>query len=96
MRNIFVAETVTEAAVVRNMLAANGIDARLVERSTSAYPELATEVWIPHDAHREQALELIRELYSKSAATDLWSCAACAEPNPTQFELCWACGKARG
>jgi hypothetical protein len=95
MRNVFVAETAADAAVVRNLLDANGIDAHLVERATSAYPELATEVWLPRDEQRARALELIRTLYSKAVEQGLWSCESCVESNPSQFDLCWACGKPR-
>jgi hypothetical protein len=95
MRNVFVAETAADAAVVRNLLDANGIDARLVEKATAAYPELANEVWLPRDEQRARALELIRTLYSKAAEQGLWSCESCVESNPTQFDFCWACGKPR-
>jgi hypothetical protein len=95
MRNVFVAETAADAAVVRNLLDANGIDAHLVETATSAYPALAAEVWIPRDDQRARALELIRNVYSKAAEHGSWPCANCVEWNPAPFELCWACGHPR-
>lgn len=95
MRNVFVAETAADAAVVRNLLDANGIDAHLVERATSAYPELATEVWLPRDEQRVRALELIGAVYSKAAEQASWSCESCVESNPAHFDLCWACGNPR-
>ena len=95
MKSVFVGSTITDAAVVRNLLVASGIDALLVEKGSSAYPQLATEVWISRDDEQEQALELIRQLHSKAPDEGSWTCAACGEPSPGTFELCWACGKTR-
>ena len=96
MRNIFTGSTITEAAVVRNLLASNGIEAQLIEKGAAAYPQLPTEVWISHDAQENRALELIRDLYLKAPEQGSWICANCGEPSPMSFDLCWACGQASG
>jgi len=96
MRNIFTGSTITEAAVVRNLLAANGIEAQLVEKGAGAYPSLPTEVWISQDNQQHHALELIRDQYLKAPDQGSWICANCGEPSPMTFDLCWACGQASG
>jgi hypothetical protein len=67
----------------------------IIEKGSSAYPQLATEVWISRDDQHDQAAELIRRLYSKAPEEESWACANCGEPSPASFELCWACGKTR-
>ena len=96
MRNIFTGSTITEAAVVRNLLASNGIEAQLIEKGAGAYPSLPTEVWISQDDQQHHALELIRDQYLNAADQGSWICANCGEPSPMTFDLCWACGQASG
>jgi hypothetical protein len=96
MRNIFTGSTITEAAVVRNLLASNGIEAQLVEKGAGAYPSLPTEVWISQDDQQHHALELIRDQYLNAVDQGSWICAHCGEPSPMTFDLCWACGQASG
>jgi len=96
MRNIFTGSTITEAAVVRNLLASNGIEAQIIEKGAAAYPQLPTEVWIAHDTQQHRALELIRDLYLKAPEQGSWICANCGEASPNSFDLCWACGHSSG
>jgi hypothetical protein len=96
MRNIFTGSTITEAAVVRNLLASNGIEAQLIEKGSAAYPQLPTEVWISHDAQQHRALEVIRDLYLKAPDQGSWICANCGEASPASFDLCWSCGQTNG
>jgi hypothetical protein len=70
-----------------------GVDAQLIEKGATIYPQLATEVWISREAQQDQALELVRKLYSNDPEARSWTCTHCDESNPATFELCWSCGQ---
>jgi hypothetical protein len=92
VRNVFQAQTLTEAGLVRNLLVENGIDAKVVGERASFSGIALSEVWISNDHDRERAVELVRELYSTTEEGPLWECVACGESSPESFELCWQCG----
>jgi len=91
MRNVLVAPSITDAALVRNLLMENGIESQLVEKIRGDWGVPYTEVWVLRDQDGDLAVQLIRRLHSESGQED-WSCAKC----PEAFELCWRCGVARG
>jgi hypothetical protein len=95
MRNVFVAETVTDAAIVRNLLVQHGIDCQLVEKVLSRYAAGNTEVWIIDDRQETEARRLIREVFSGPVRDEEWRCQKCTESNPGTFESCWACSAHR-
>ena len=86
--------TITEAAVIHNLLTTNGIDAQLSEKA-SAGQAIATEVWVSRDDQADRAFELIKNMYSAEESEDSWSCGKCSEQNPGSFDLCWNCGNMR-
>lgn len=92
MLNIFQSRTPTEAALVCNLLIANGIDARLVEQTPSFTGIVCSEVWITRDEDGETAIRLVRALYSGSEADASWICRQCDELVPGEFDSCWHCG----
>jgi hypothetical protein len=94
MRNVLVAASITDAALVRNLLLENGIESQLVEKIRGDWGVPYTEVWVFNERDGDRAVELIRNLYSGSAQEDSWSCAKCAETNDASFEVCWRCGAA--
>jgi hypothetical protein len=51
-----------------------GIDAQLIEKGSTIYPQLATEVWISSEDQQDQALELGRKLYSNAPEARSWTC----------------------
>ncbi|HEX6998664.1 MAG TPA: DUF2007 domain-containing protein [Gammaproteobacteria bacterium] len=95
MRKVFRSKAPTEAALVRNLLVEEGIDAKLFGDETPYPGVLSTEVWVTDDADAPRALELIRRTFSAEDKRPAWRCAACGEGNPASFELCWSCGARR-
>ena len=93
MRNVFMAPSMAEAAVVRNLLVGKGIYARLVNRSFGQTSASHAEVWVPR-MESDRAVQLLRDVYSEPEKTDSWRCAQCEEGNPDSFRICWHCGAA--
>lgn len=91
MRNVYTAPTVTDAAVVRNLLVQHGIDCRIVERIVSRHAAGNTEVWIFDDRREAEAKRLILEVFGNPAPDTEWRCRKCSESNPGTFESCWSC-----
>jgi len=48
------------------------------------------ELWVENDEDYEKAIELIKDVNSKSISDD-WVCPNCNETNSAAFELCWNC-----
>jgi hypothetical protein len=92
MKNIFQSRTPTEAALVRNMLVENGIDASVVEQTPSFTGLVCSEVWISREEDGDLAIRLVRELYAGREEDTSWNCVECRESVPAQFESCWHCG----
>jgi len=67
MRNVFQARTGIEAAVVRNMLVANGIDAMVNRLGFTFIGTACSEVWVQRDEDGERAIELVRQLHSQES-----------------------------
>lgn len=91
----------TEAILLKDHLVQNGIAADV--RDTGAvripYAGLATEVWIADDGKSSEARKLVRDFLArqKAAGADRssWICRRCREENPSQFEFCWNCERAK-
>ncbi len=58
-------------------------------------PRLDPVLCVIDEADYETALELLREHQSGDGGKSEQevACAACGEPNPGNFEICWSCGK---
>ena len=93
MRNVLVASTVTDAALVRNLLQQHGIESQLVDKIRGDWGLPYTDVWLLNEDDGARAVELIRDLYSTSPRIDPWTCSKCAELNDASFEICWNCGR---
>lgn len=98
MRSVYESPILADATIVRDMLAENGVEARVVE-GHSPYPStgtIAAEVWVAR-GDRDRALELVRRLESSKRQDEQkdWTCRECRESNPGGFEVCWNCGTAR-
>jgi len=91
VRTVFIAPTVTDAAIVKNLLAQHGIHCRIVERIVSRYAAGNTEVWILDDRREAEAKRLIREVFNNTAPDKEWRCGQCSESNPGTFFSCWSC-----
>jgi hypothetical protein len=93
-RNVYKASTITDAAIVRNLLESHGIACQLVERSTARWGAGLSEVWIHDESRRDEALQLISDMQSRPVNQAEWRC-RCGETCPGTFEVCWSCGAAK-
>ena len=95
MRNVFVATSLADATLVRDLLAVNGIESQTVEKLRGNIGTPYSEVWVVDDSDGEGALELIEALHAEPEQGRPWICPACSESNASAFELCWQCGRER-
>ncbi|MFZ5481548.1 MAG: putative signal transducing protein [Myxococcota bacterium] len=92
------AKNLAEATLVRDVLVAGGVDARL---RGEGRPSIAGEIPLP-DALVEVVVDGTQFLRAKAllaavedeAAGPDWTC-GCGEENPATFEVCWKCGESR-
>lgn len=94
MRNVFVASSLADASLVRNLLSENGIESQAVEKLRGNIGTPYTEVWVLNDSDGDRAVRLIKQLNAESEG-DPWKCADCGEENPPTFAVCWNCATAR-
>ncbi|MFG0316730.1 MAG: putative signal transducing protein [Planctomycetota bacterium JB042] len=100
---VYVARDASDAAMALAMLAAEGIEGRVVgENLQTAAGELGMSynalprVWVPGE-QAGRARELIRaHERERSAPADAapaapWVCPGCGESVPGEFDLCWSC-----
>lgn len=98
---LFVAANPVEAEIVRDYLAANGIEADI--RGGYAwgavgelpFPEAYPRLYLRREADRLRAQALIRD-YEAPAPGTLRACPGCGELSPPSFSVCWSCGAALG
>ncbi len=99
VKRLYCAANFTEAHLLRQLLAQQGIAIRVFNENaqsalgeipfTHAYPEL----WLEHERDEARARALLRD-YERGAATQPRPCSVCQESNPANFDLCWQCGAA--
>jgi hypothetical protein len=70
MRNVFQARTGVEAAIVRNLLVANGIDSMVNRMGFTFIGTACSEVWVQRDEDGERAIKLVRQLYSRGSVSE--------------------------
>ena len=95
MRRVYVAETLVDAQLVMDLLAHNGIKAKLFnENGQGALGELPVtypEVWACEDRDGEKALLLINEFSALPEQDGAQTCTRCGESSPASFDICWFC-----
>lgn len=94
---LFLAANPVEAEIVRDYLAAHGIETDVLGNFSwgavgevplaEAYPRL----YLRHDADLARALDLIRE-YEAAGSGPVHLCRSCGESSPGSFSVCWSCG----
>ncbi|HEX4986976.1 MAG TPA: DUF2007 domain-containing protein [Burkholderiales bacterium] len=98
MRKVYSAPTLPDAHLVRELLAREGIDARVFnENAQSLMGEIPVnhawpEVWVMDDGDMAAARNVIRALERPSAGGPPAFCPHCREENPHNFQVCWNCG----
>jgi hypothetical protein len=97
MQRLYVAANVPEAHLVRGLLMAAGIEARVFnEYSPGALGELPAscaypEIWIEEERDAERARQVIERYERQPVASAGQFCRACGEENPAGFAICWHC-----
>lgn len=97
MQRLYVAAHLPEAHLVRGLLAAAGIEARVFnEYSPGALGELPAasawpEVWIDEPRDLARARQIVESYERDSAAPGTQRCPACGEDSPRGFAVCWQC-----
>lgn len=99
MIKFYTAANLTEAYLIRDLLAADHIASNIFNENaqgalgeipfTHAYPE----IWLIDERDLPQARNVIREYEGNSAASRSLHCPSCGEDNPANFEVCWQCGR---
>lgn len=99
MQRLYVAAHLPEAHLVRGLLEAAGIEARVFNEyapgglgdlpAAAAYPE----VWIEAERDLPRARGIVEQYERRQPAAGTRPCGHCGEDNPAGFELCWQCQK---
>lgn len=97
MKQVYAAANVTEAYLVRDLLANAGIVSRIFNEHAmgalgdvpmgSAYPQ----VWIERDHQEHHARQVIDEYESRRRDDRVHVCLRCGESSPGPFDSCWNC-----
>ena len=100
MIRIYQAQDLPQAQLVIDLLAQNGITARLLNGNaaaamgdipfTHAYPE----IWLVNESDLSFSKQLIAE-FEKPLSDEQWHCQYCEEVSPISFETCWNCERER-
>ncbi|MEM8981535.1 MAG: DUF2007 domain-containing protein [Pseudomonadota bacterium] len=96
---VYSADTLTQVALVRNVLEAAGIATELRNEHLasiagelppiSAWPEL----WLVDAADLSRATALVADyIAERPPSGPPWRCTRCGSENEVQFQLCWQCG----
>lgn len=96
MQRLYSAANLPEAHLVRGLLAADGIEARVFNEYAGGalgelpFNETAPSVWIEaRDLPR--ARQVIATYENAVAAPGVTRCGACGEESPRDFSICWQC-----
>jgi len=96
MREVFSNQDLTLVAYYRGLLDEAGISSYIRNENTNN-PDVAGAGFSPtlcviSDADFDTAIALLKSTSRKTSSQANWTCPACAEVNPGNFELCWNCG----
>ena len=97
MQRLYVAAHLPDAHLVRGLLAAAGIGARVLnEYATGGLGELSAndvrpEVWVEEDRDLPRARQIVDAYEQAPATPGLIACPACGEDSPRGFAICWKC-----
>jgi hypothetical protein len=97
MQRLYSAANLPEAHLVRGLLMAAGIEARVFNEYASGalgelpFAEVAPSVWIEEEHDLTRARQIIATYEHAAAAPGVTRCTACGEENPHDFAVCWYC-----
>ena len=99
MFRFYVARQRYDAYLIADRLNQAGIRAHVFNEHASSIvgdvpPDVAQpQVWLERECDRERAQILLRSIEADGAAGGTRHCSACNEDSPTNFDLCWNCGR---
>ena len=97
MQRLYVAAHLPDAHLVRGLLAAAGIGARVLnEYATGGLGELSVndvrpEVWVEEARDLPRARQIVDAYEQTPASPGLIGCPDCGEDSPRGFAICWKC-----
>lgn len=97
MQRLYSAANLPEAYLVRGLLAAAGIEARVFNEYAGGalgelpFSEVAPSVWIEEERDLTRARQVIASYEKPAAAPGSTRCVACGEESPRDFSICWQC-----
>jgi len=97
MQRLYSAANLPEAYLVRGLLAAVGIEARVFNEYAGGalgelpFTEVAPSVWIEEERDLVRARQVIASYEKPAAAPGSTRCGACGEESPRDFAICWQC-----
>lgn len=89
------------AWLVKESLVEAGVDARIRGEGRPSIageiplPDAVVDVIVPTDSLL-RARAVLTRIDTDAAEAPAWTCPACGEENPGNFETCWTCEGARG
>jgi hypothetical protein len=98
MREVYSSADVTEVSYYKSLLDQAEI-ASYIQNENATAIGLAGAMFFPRlciidDDDYNEALHVLKSRQFQGASElDEWTCSACSEKNPGNFELCWKCGK---
>lgn len=100
MRAVYTSQDASQVGYYKSILDEAGI-ASYIRNEHTNNPAMAGAMFLPSlciidDADYDEAIRILKSRQEKiPAAGPDWTCPACSEKNPFNFELCWKCNTAR-
>jgi hypothetical protein len=97
MQRLYSAANLPEAHLVRGLLMAAGIEARVLNEYASGalgelpFAEVAPSVWIEEERDLLRARQIITSYERAMVVPGVTRCGTCGEENPRDFAVCWQC-----
>ena len=97
MRSVFQSNDFTEVGYYKSILDAAGIITFIQNQNPPAIgAPFPASLCIRDDDDFDEAIRLLKERQNTTPANAPdWTCPACAEKNPANFEVCWKCQSPR-
>lgn len=105
MKCVFASQDQSAIAIVRELLANEGIGTNIQNENMSAvsgevpFTLAMPEVWVERDEDEARALTIVEGFDSGEArdqqCKEPWTCPHCGETIEGQFTSCWKCGTTR-
>ncbi len=99
MKRVYTAADLPGAYIVLNLLTQRGIDAHVFNENAQGglgeipFTHVYPEIWLDDERDFELARQIIAGHENAATPQGSRDCAHCGEANPSNFDLCWNCGK---